>query len=177
MVHQALLSMGFSRQKYWSGVPCPPPGDLPNPGIKSASLNVSCSDRQILYRLGSLSAWLRGLTLWSWITSLDHGLPLLYQVGLPLLFFFSFNIYVFSWLTGLQLQHVGSSSPTRDRTQATLQWELGVLAKDYQGSPKLAFLKQHYLDLSFDWTKFWSLPGECPQGTLSQTKSFGPRWY
>ena len=65
-------------------------------------------------------------------------------------FFFSFNIYVFSWLTGLQLQHVGSSSPTRDRTQATLQWELGVLAKDYQGSPKLAFLKQHYLDLSFD---------------------------
>ena len=32
--------------------------------------------------------------------------------------------------TGLQLQHVGSSSPTRDWTQATLQWELGVLAKD-----------------------------------------------
>ena len=30
---QALLSMGFSRQEYWSGLPCPPPGDLPNPGI------------------------------------------------------------------------------------------------------------------------------------------------
>ena len=28
------LFMGFSRQKYWSGLPCPPPGDLPNPGIK-----------------------------------------------------------------------------------------------------------------------------------------------
>ena len=28
------LSMGFSRQEYWSGFPCPPPGDLPNPGIK-----------------------------------------------------------------------------------------------------------------------------------------------
>ena len=28
---QALLSMGFSRQEYWSGLPCPPPGDLPNP--------------------------------------------------------------------------------------------------------------------------------------------------
>ena len=26
--------MGFSRQEYWSGLPCPPPGDLPNPGIK-----------------------------------------------------------------------------------------------------------------------------------------------
>ena len=29
--------MGFSRQPYWSGVPCPPPGDLPNPGIKPRS--------------------------------------------------------------------------------------------------------------------------------------------
>ena len=35
---QAPLSMGFSRQEYWSGLPCPPPGDLPNPGIKPASL-------------------------------------------------------------------------------------------------------------------------------------------
>jgi len=30
--------MGFSRQEYWSGLPCPPPGDLPNPGIEPASL-------------------------------------------------------------------------------------------------------------------------------------------
>ena len=36
--HQAPLSMGFSRQEYWSGLPFPPPGDLPNPGIKPASL-------------------------------------------------------------------------------------------------------------------------------------------
>ena len=34
---QAPLSMGFSRQEYWSGLPCPPPGNLPNPGIKPAS--------------------------------------------------------------------------------------------------------------------------------------------
>ena len=34
---QAALSMGFSRQEYWSRLPCPPPGDLPNPGIKPAS--------------------------------------------------------------------------------------------------------------------------------------------
>ena len=32
--HQAPLSMEFSRQEYWSGLPCPPLGDLPNPGIK-----------------------------------------------------------------------------------------------------------------------------------------------
>ena len=35
---QAPLSMGFSRQEYWSVLPCPPPGDLPDPGIKPASL-------------------------------------------------------------------------------------------------------------------------------------------
>ena len=34
---QAPLSMEFSRQEYWSGLPCPPPGDLPNLGIKSRS--------------------------------------------------------------------------------------------------------------------------------------------
>ena len=32
--HQAPLSMGFSRQEYWSGLPCPPPGNLPDSGIK-----------------------------------------------------------------------------------------------------------------------------------------------
>ena len=35
--HQAPLSMEFSRQEYWSGLPCPLPGDLPNPGIKPRS--------------------------------------------------------------------------------------------------------------------------------------------
>ena len=34
VAHQAPLSMGFSKQEYWSGLPFPPPGDLPNPGIK-----------------------------------------------------------------------------------------------------------------------------------------------
>ena len=35
---QAPLSMGFSRQEYWSGLPFPPPRDLPDPGIKPLSL-------------------------------------------------------------------------------------------------------------------------------------------
>ena len=38
VAHQASLSMGFSRQEYWSGLPYSPPGDLPDPGIDSASL-------------------------------------------------------------------------------------------------------------------------------------------
>ena len=33
VVHQVPLSMGFSRQEHWSGLPCPPPGHLPNPGM------------------------------------------------------------------------------------------------------------------------------------------------
>ena len=39
VAYQTSLSMGFSRQEYWSGLPFPPPGDLPNPGIKPASLS------------------------------------------------------------------------------------------------------------------------------------------
>ena len=37
VARQAPLSMGFSRQEYWSGLPFPSPGDLPDPGIKSTS--------------------------------------------------------------------------------------------------------------------------------------------
>ena len=38
--HQAPLSTGFSWQEYWSGLPCPPPGHLPDSGIKPKSLNL-----------------------------------------------------------------------------------------------------------------------------------------
>ena len=37
VAHRAPLSMGFSRQEYWSGLACPSPGDLPDPGIKPGS--------------------------------------------------------------------------------------------------------------------------------------------
>ena len=36
VARQAPLSVGFSRQEYWSGLPFPPPGDLPSPGIELA---------------------------------------------------------------------------------------------------------------------------------------------
>ena len=35
IAHQAPLSLEFSRQEYWRGLPFPPPGDLPNPGTES----------------------------------------------------------------------------------------------------------------------------------------------
>ena len=37
VAHQALLSIGFSRKEYWIGLPCSPPGDLPNSGLEPAS--------------------------------------------------------------------------------------------------------------------------------------------
>ena len=47
VAYQAPQSMGFSRQEYWSGLPFPSPGDLPDPGIESRS--PAC--RQTLYHL------------------------------------------------------------------------------------------------------------------------------
>ena len=38
IAHQPPLSMGFSRQEYWTGLPCSPLGGLPDPGIEPASL-------------------------------------------------------------------------------------------------------------------------------------------
>ena len=46
VAYKAPLSMGFSRQEYWRGLPFPSPGELPNPGIEPW---VSCLGRQILY--------------------------------------------------------------------------------------------------------------------------------
>ena len=41
---QVPLSMGFPRQEYWSGLPFPSPGDLPNPGIKPMSLALASGE-------------------------------------------------------------------------------------------------------------------------------------
>ena len=38
VAHQTPLFMGFSKQEYWSGLPCAPPGDLPNPQIEPVML-------------------------------------------------------------------------------------------------------------------------------------------
>ena len=43
VAHQASLSVGFSRQEYWSGLPFPPPGRLLDPGVKPTSLKSPAS--------------------------------------------------------------------------------------------------------------------------------------
>ena len=55
LAHQAPLSMGFSRQKYWSRLPFPPPGDLSDPGIEHVFC-VSCIGRWILYHWATWKA-------------------------------------------------------------------------------------------------------------------------
>ena len=46
VAHQALVSMGFSRQEHWSRLPCPPAGDVPDPGMEPASLmSLALTDR------------------------------------------------------------------------------------------------------------------------------------
>ena len=53
--HQAPMSMGFSRQEYWSGLPCLPPGDLPNPGTEPRS-HASFIGRWVLHNYHHLGS-------------------------------------------------------------------------------------------------------------------------
>ena len=50
VAHRTPLSMGFSRQEYWSGVPFPSPGDLPDPGIEPESLTSPALEAGSLLR-------------------------------------------------------------------------------------------------------------------------------
>ena len=62
VAHQAPLSMEFSRLEYWSGLPFPSPGDLPDPGIKPTS-PAQQADTLLIEPPGKLSAG--GQTLFS----------------------------------------------------------------------------------------------------------------
>ena len=67
VAHQAPLSMGFSRQEYWSGLPCPPPGDLPNPGIKPRSLAVRADSLPVKPQGKPKNTGVGSLSLLQWI--------------------------------------------------------------------------------------------------------------
>ena len=58
---QAPPSMGFSKREYWSGLPCPPPGDLPDPGIKPRSPTL---------QVDSLLSELPGKPIWDYYMEL-----------------------------------------------------------------------------------------------------------
>ena len=91
---QAPLSMGFSRQDYWSGLPCPPPEDLPHPGIEPASI-TSLLD----WQEGSLPLAPPGkpyvfiyCSPFKVITKLD--LPVVYNIFLYLIYFIHSSLYL-----------------------------------------------------------------------------------
>ena len=66
---QAPLSVGLSRQEYWSGWPCPPPGNLPDLGIEPTSLmSLSCIGRHVLKHSVQFSRSVASDSLW------PHGL-------------------------------------------------------------------------------------------------------
>ena len=70
VVHQVLLSMEFPRQEYWSGVPFPTPGDLPNPGTETHVSYVSCIGRWVPYHCTTsilIKAEIYLSQLWIWI--------------------------------------------------------------------------------------------------------------
>ena len=54
---QAPLSMEFSRQEYWSGLPCPPPGDFSNPGIKPAAPALQVDSLPLSHQGSPCSTW------------------------------------------------------------------------------------------------------------------------
>ena len=114
LAHQAPLSMEFSRQEYWSGLPCPSLGDLPNPGVKPVSfsspvlagtffissttavLNLICDNWKYLYIFKCLLTYARVcvcvcVCVWEREKSLHHPdkHPVIDQTLLTLLSSFS----------------------------------------------------------------------------------------
>ena len=62
IAHQTLLSMGFSRQEYWSGFPFPSPGESSHPRDQTHISCVSCFGRWVLYHYSHLESLLTGHT-------------------------------------------------------------------------------------------------------------------
>ena len=77
--------MGFSRQEYWSGLPCPPPGDLLDPGVKPASPEIPALqvDSLLLSHGGSLfCVLLTVISLTLRTQSLEHYLGFTNDFGM-----------------------------------------------------------------------------------------------
>ena len=77
---QAPLSMGFSREEYWSELPCPPPGDLPNPGTEPASLTSPALAGGFFTTSASWKAQGEGSGRISWSSSISLYYPLVWYL-------------------------------------------------------------------------------------------------
>ena len=99
VAHQAPPSMGLSRQEYWSGLPFPSPGDLPNPGIEPRSPALQ-TDALTSEPPGKLFFnYLHGCLIWTPIQMSDlWGLSSSFLI-FSFLFFISLPFHFFSWQT------------------------------------------------------------------------------
>ena len=102
---QAPLSIGFSRQEYWRGLLCPPPGDLPNSGIKLAFLMSPALAGRIFF-----------------LPSAPPGKPLWYLVGIFIFTFGQYRYYPFD--------HTGWSMGGHD-IQARMITDSGLSSLDW----------------------------------------------
>ena len=77
--HQSPLSMGFSRQEYWSGLPFPSPGDLPDPGTEPGSSTL-CETYDFLYSFTGISSIgerrRRGQQRMGWFDSITNSMDM-----------------------------------------------------------------------------------------------------
>ena len=83
---QAPLSMGFFKQEYWNGLPCPSPGDLPDPGTEPASPVVPALAGRFL-------------------TTEPPGKPIRNTFATQIWFFCAYNFTIFSPLAKIKLKH------------------------------------------------------------------------
>ena len=88
LTRQAPLFMGFSKQEYWSGLPCAPPGDLPNPGIEPRSPALQADSLPAEPQGKPKNTWESSLSLLQQIFQtqeskwgLLHGRRILYQLS------------------------------------------------------------------------------------------------
>ena len=107
VARQAPLSMGFSRQEYWSGLPCLPPGNLPNAGIEPASpvapaLQVDSSP---LSHRGSLSRDICMPERKKWPTE-DESDPS-YHLTLKMKVILPITSHLSGWLLSKRITRVG----------------------------------------------------------------------
>ena len=68
VAHEASLSMGFSRQEYWSGLPFPSPGDLPDPGIEPTPLASPAFSGGFLITSATWEAPIKRYMMSGWIS-------------------------------------------------------------------------------------------------------------
>ena len=99
VAHQAPLSMEFSRQEYWSGLPFPSPGDLPDPGTESASpvslaLQVDSSESPSMQTTSLYSSTVNG--------------RILFKVPSPLVLqsYATLHIYIFTYLLSVEYKEL-----------------------------------------------------------------------